>query len=159
MRKQKHFSYGLSRHNFLKWGLIAEPNAFGGPWPGEERHTGGKQSPAARAGLSNCHSQYNTVQCSVLPQVHWAVAANPKCTTIVSLKIHHLTIFKTIKRSYSKKKIVYVDLMCFPQRCYLFNLVTYISHILKAGYTGGEFSWLINKCMVVQQTSMTTCYY
>lgn len=93
MKKQQHFSYGLSRHNFLKWGPTLEPNAYWGPWPGEERYTDAKQPPAARARLRNCHTLHNTVQCSVLPRVHWAVAAAPKCTTNVeTVKMHHPAI-------------------------------------------------------------------
>lgn len=33
----------------LKWEIILEPNAEGGPRPGEERYSNRKQSPAARA--------------------------------------------------------------------------------------------------------------
>lgn len=90
---------------FLNGASFWSQNAYRGPWPGGERYTDRKQPPAGRARLSNCHTLYNTVQCSVLPRLLWAVATAPKCTTHVgTVKIHHP--FKTIERSILLKQTV-----------------------------------------------------
>lgn len=82
-------------------------------------------------------------------------------TNVGTVKIHQS--FKTIKRSILFKQTVpkgrnEADVMWFPQRCYLCVLLIWehtVSHIKfkkqAIQYIGGEFSWLINKCMEVQQ--------